>query len=57
MRTLVFDNLAVQSARAMRINPPIQAQRFLDGYVLTDGLYRLPTTETLGFECIPAVVE
>jgi hypothetical protein len=57
LRTLVFDNLAVQSARAMRINPPIQAQRFLDGYVLTDGLYRLPTTETLGFECIPAVVE
>jgi uncharacterized protein len=48
---------AVQRARIMGINPPIQVRRLQDGYVLTDGLYRLCAAETLGLERIPAVVE
>jgi hypothetical protein len=48
---------AVQRARAMGINPPIRVRRVRDGYVLTDGLYRLRAAETLGLERIPALVE
>jgi len=48
---------AVQRARIMGINPPIQVRRFRDGYILTDGLYRLRAAETLGLGRIPAVVE
>jgi Cft2 family RNA processing exonuclease len=48
---------AVQRAHAKGIDPPIQVRRVRDGYVLTDGLYRLRAAETLGLERIPAVVE
>ena len=48
---------AVQRATTMGINPPIQVRRMRDGYVLTDGLYRLRAAETLGLERIPAIVE
>ena len=48
---------AVQRARSLGINPPILVRRVRDGYVLTDGLYRLRAAETLGLERIPAVVE
>lgn len=48
---------AVQRARGMGIDPPIQVRRVRDGYVLADGLYRLRAAETLGLERIPAVVE
>jgi uncharacterized protein len=48
---------AVQRARAMGIDPPIQVRRVRDGYVLMDGLYRLRAAERLGLDRIPAVVE
>jgi uncharacterized protein len=48
---------AIQRARAVGINPPIQVRRVRDGYVLTDGLYRLRAAETLGLERILAVIE
>ncbi len=48
---------AVERARSMGITPPIQVRRVRDGYVLTDGLYRLRAAEMLGLERIPAVVE
>ncbi len=48
---------AVQRARVMGIDPPIQVRRVQDGYILVDGLYRLRAAETLGLERIPAIVE
>jgi uncharacterized protein len=48
---------AVERARTMGITPPIEVRRERDGYVLTDGLYRLRAAEALGMEKIPAVVE
>ena len=48
---------AVERARTMGINPPIQVRRVRDGYVLVDGLYRLRAAEMLKLERIPAVVE
>jgi len=48
---------AVQRARAMGINPPVQVRRSRDGYILADGLYRLRAAERLGLERIPAMVE
>jgi uncharacterized ParB-like nuclease family protein len=47
---------AVQRARTVGINPPIQVRRVRDGYILTDGLYRLRAAETLGLERILAVI-
>jgi ParB-like chromosome segregation protein Spo0J len=41
----------------MGITPPIQVRRVRDGYVLSDGLYRLRAAEALGLERIPALVE
>lgn len=48
---------AVERARRMGISPPIQVQRTRDGYILSDGLYRLRAAEVLGLEKIPAIVE
>ena len=48
---------AIQRAHIMGINPPIHVRRVRDGYVLTDGLYRLRAAETLNLERIPTVVE
>jgi uncharacterized protein len=48
---------AVERARMMGIAPPIQVRRVRDGYLLTDGLYRLRAAEALGLERIPAMVE
>jgi Cft2 family RNA processing exonuclease len=48
---------AVERARLLGINPPILVRRTRDGYILSDGLYRLRAAETLGLERIPAVVE
>ena len=48
---------AIQRARTIGINPPILVRRVRDGYILTDGVYRLRAAETLGLERIPAVVE
>ncbi len=48
---------AIERARLMGINPPIQVRRTRDGYILSDGLYRLRAAEALGLERIPAVVE
>jgi ParB-like chromosome segregation protein Spo0J len=48
---------AIQRARMMGINPPIQVRRVRDGYILVDGLYRLRAAEALGLERIPVVVE
>ncbi|MDX9993362.1 MAG: ParB/RepB/Spo0J family partition protein, partial [Anaerolineales bacterium] len=48
---------ATERARHMGITPPIQVRRLRDGYLLTDGLYRLRAAETLGLEKIPALVE
>ena len=48
---------AVQRARVMGIQPPIQVRRVRDGYILIDGLYRLRAAEVLGMERIPAEVE
>jgi hypothetical protein len=48
---------AIERARMMGIAPPIQVRRARDGYLLTDGLYRLRAAEALGLERIPAVVE
>ena len=48
---------AVERARLLGINPPIQVRRTRDGYILSDGLYRLRAAETLGLERIPALVE
>jgi len=60
-QTLVLDpqklEKAITRARLMGITPPIQLRRVRDGYVLSDGLYRLRAAESLGLERIPAVVE
>ncbi|MEW5829483.1 MAG: ParB/RepB/Spo0J family partition protein, partial [Chloroflexota bacterium] len=48
---------AVERARIMGITPPLQVRRTRDGYLLTDGLYRLRAAEALGLERIPAEVE
>ena len=48
---------ATERARMMGITPPIQVRRVRDGYLLTDGLYRLRAAEALGLERVPAVVE
>ncbi|MBU2610756.1 MAG: MBL fold metallo-hydrolase [Chloroflexi bacterium] len=48
---------AIERARLMGITPPIQARRVRDGYILTDGLYRLRAAEALGLERIPALME
>ena len=48
---------AIERARMMGISPPIQVRRVRDGYILSDGLYRLRAAESLGLERIPAVVE
>ena len=48
---------AVQRARVMGIDPPIQVRRVQDGYILIDGLYRLRAAETLGLERILATVD
>jgi len=48
---------AIERARMMGITPPIKVRRTRDGYVLSDGLYRLRAAEMLGLERIPAVVE
>jgi Cft2 family RNA processing exonuclease len=47
----------IERARTMGITPPIQVRRARDGYILSDGLYRLRAAEALGLERIPAVVE
>lgn len=48
---------AVERARQMGITPPIQVRRAQDGYILSDGLYRLRAAEALGLERVPVVVE
>jgi hypothetical protein len=48
---------AIERARIMGITPPIRVRRARDGYLLTDGLYRLRAAEALGLERIPAIVE
>ena len=48
---------AIERARMMGITPPIQVRRTMDGYILSDGLYRLRAAESLSLERIPAVVE
>jgi len=48
---------AIERARQMGITPPIQVRRLRDGYMLSDGLYRLRAAEALGLERIPAQVE
>ncbi|MCX6059735.1 MAG: MBL fold metallo-hydrolase [Chloroflexi bacterium] len=48
---------AIERARRMGITPPIQVRRAADGYILTDGLFRLRAAEVLGLERIPAIIE
>ncbi|MCX6079618.1 MAG: MBL fold metallo-hydrolase [Chloroflexi bacterium] len=48
---------AIERARLMGINPPVQLRRTREGYVLSDGLYRLRAAEAIGLERIPAIVE
>ena len=48
---------AIERARQMGITPPIRVRRARDGYLLSDGLYRLRAAEALGLERVPAVVE
>jgi ParB-like chromosome segregation protein Spo0J len=48
---------AIERARLMGIAPPIQVRRIRDGYILTDGLYRLRAAESLQLEIIPAWVD
>jgi ParB-like chromosome segregation protein Spo0J len=48
---------AIERARMMGITPPVRVRRARDGYLLTDGLYRLRAAEALGLERIPAIVE
>jgi Cft2 family RNA processing exonuclease len=48
---------AIERARRMGIAPPIQVRRAADGYILTDGLFRLRAAEALGLERVPAVIE
>jgi len=48
---------AIERARRMGVAPPIEVRRITDGYILTDGFYRLRAAEALGFERIPAVVK
>jgi hypothetical protein len=48
---------AIERARQMGITPPIQVRRARDGYILSDGLYRLRAAEALGLERIPVVIE
>ncbi len=47
---------AIERARRLGINPPIQVTRLSDGYLLDDGLYRLAAARALGMEVAPAVV-
>lgn len=47
---------ATERARHMGITPFIQVRRLRDGYLLTDGLYRLRAADALGLEKIPALV-
>jgi ParB-like chromosome segregation protein Spo0J len=47
---------ATERARMMGITPPIRVRRARDGYLLTDGLYRLRAAEVLGLERVPAIV-
>jgi uncharacterized protein len=60
-QTLTLDaekvNKAIERARRMGISPPIHVRRVKDGYLLTDGLYRLRAAEALGFKRILAIVE
>ena len=48
---------AIERARMMGITPPIQVRRARDGYILSDGLYRLRAAEALCLERIPVLVE
>jgi hypothetical protein len=48
---------AIERARLMGITPPIQVRRAVDGYILTDGLFRLRAAQALGLERISAIVE
>lgn len=48
---------AIERARRMGIAPPIQVRRAADGYILTDGLFRLRAAEALGLERIPAIID
>ena len=48
---------AIERARRMGIAPPIQVRRAADGYILSDGLFRLRAAEALGLERIPAIIE
>lgn len=48
---------AIERARRMGITPPIQVRRAADGYILTDGLFRLRAAEALGLERVPAIIE
>jgi Cft2 family RNA processing exonuclease len=48
---------AIDRARRMGITPPIQVRRATDGYILTDGLFRLRAAEALGLERVPAIIE
>jgi Cft2 family RNA processing exonuclease len=48
---------AIERARMLGITPPIQVRRTRDGYILSDGLYRLLAAESVGLERIPAMVE
>jgi hypothetical protein len=48
---------AIERARRMGITPPIQLRRAADGYILTDGLFRLRAAEALGLERVPAIIE
>jgi hypothetical protein len=61
MQTLSLDpaklEKSIERARRMGISPPIQVRRVTDGYILTDGLFRLRAAEALGLERIPAIIE
>jgi uncharacterized protein len=48
---------AVERARQMGITPPLVVRRERDGYVLSDGLYRLRAAEALGLKLVPVVIE
>ncbi|CAK0749250.1 conserved hypothetical protein [Gammaproteobacteria bacterium] len=48
---------AIERAKRMDVAPPIEVRRSTDGYVLTDGFYRLRAAEALGFDRIPAIIK
>ncbi len=48
---------AIERARRMGIDPPVEVRRASDVYFLVDGLYRLRAAEVIGLERIPAIVE